>query len=65
MGIQVSLAQIENTLIQKTEEHRVTDFANLIDAAKAIGLELQERNLTYEELQAFKTPVIAYLQDCI
>ena len=62
LGIQVSLAQIENTLIQKTEEHRVTDFASLIDAAKVIGLELQERNLTYEELQAFKTPVIAHLK---
>ena len=62
LGIQVSLGQIENTLIQKTEGHHATDFANLIDAAKEIGLELQERNLTYEELQAFKTPVIAHLK---
>ena len=62
LGIQVSLAQMENTLTQKIEEHRVADFANLIDAAKEIGLELQERDLTYEELQAFKTPVIAHLK---
>ena len=54
--------QIENTLIQKTEGHHNTDFANLIDAAKEVGLELQERNLNYEELRAFKTPVIAYLK---
>ena len=46
----------------KTSEHRVADFAVLIDAAKQIGLELQERNLNYEELRKFKTPVIAHLR---
>ena len=62
LGVQVSLEQIENALIQKTEKQRVADFANLIAAAKQIGLELQAHNLTYEELQKFKTPVIAYLK---
>ncbi|MDE0016543.1 MAG: cysteine peptidase family C39 domain-containing protein [Candidatus Poribacteria bacterium] len=62
LGVQVSLEQIENTLIEKTDGHRVADFANLIAAAKEIGLELQAHNLTYEELQKFKTPVIAYLK---
>ena len=62
LGIQVSLMQVENVLIQKTEEPHDTDFANLIDTAEEIGLELREHNLTYEELQAFKTPVIAHLK---
>lgn len=62
LGIQVSLAQTENILTQKTSEHRVADFVTLIDAAKEIGLELQERNLNYEELRKFKTPVIAHLK---
>ena len=62
LGAQVSLAQVENTLIQKTGGHRVADFANLIDAAKEVGLALQERDLNYEELRKFKTPVIAYLK---
>ncbi|MCG9130304.1 hypothetical protein J5I95_01345 [Candidatus Poribacteria bacterium] len=62
LGIQVSLAQIEDTLTQKTSEHRAAGFATLVDAAKEIGLELQERNLNYEELRKFKTPVIAQLR---
>lgn len=62
LGIQLSLAQTENILTQKTSEHRGTDFVTLIDAAKEIGLELQERNLNYEELRKFKTPVIAHLR---
>ena len=62
LGIQVSLAHIENTLIEQAAEHHTVDFANLIDAAKEIGLELQERNLSYEELQKFKTPIIAHLK---
>ena len=62
LGVQVSLEQVENRLIEKTEKHRVADFANLIDAAKEIGLELQEHNLNYEQLREFKTPVIAYLK---
>ena len=62
LGIQVSLARIEDTLTEKSEGHRVTGFATLIDAAKEIGLELQERNLNYEELRKFKTPVIAQLR---
>ena len=62
LGIQASLAQIENTLIQKTEEPHDTDFENLIDAAKEIGLELRVHDLTYAELREFKTPVIAHLK---
>ena len=62
LGIQVSLARIEDTLTEKSEGHRVAGFATLIDAAKEIGLELQERNLNYEELRKFKTPVIAQLR---
>ena len=62
LGIQVSLARTENILTQKSEGHRVAGFAVLIDAAKEIGLELQERNLNYEELRKFKTPVIAQLR---
>ena len=56
------MAQIEDTLTQKSEGHRVAGFATLTDAAKEIGLELRERNLNYEELRKFKTPVIAYLK---
>jgi len=62
LGIQVSLARIENTFIERTEGHRVADFAHLIAAAKEIGLELRELDLTYEELRKFKTPVIAHLK---
>ena len=62
LGIQVSLVHIENTLIEQAAEHHTVDFANLIDAAKEIGLELQERNLSYEELRKFKTPIIAHLK---
>lgn len=62
LGVEVSLVQIENTLTPKTDGHRVADFANLIEAAKDIGLELRAHDLTYEELRAFKTPVIAHLK---
>ena len=62
LGIQVSLVQVENTLIQRTDGHHVADFANLIDAAKEVGLALQERDLNYEELRKFRTPVIAHLK---
>lgn len=62
LGIQISLARIEDTLTEKSEGHRVAGFAVLIDAAKEIRLELQERHLNYEELRKFKTPVIAQLR---
>lgn len=62
LGIQVSLAQIEDTLTQRSEGHRAADFATLIDAAKKIGLELRELRIGYEELRKFKTPVIAHLK---
>ena len=62
LGVEASLPQIERTLTEKIEAHRVADFADLINAAKEIGLELQERRLNYEQLREFKTPVIAYLR---
>ena len=37
LGIQVSLARIEDTLTEKSEGHRVAGFAVLIDAAEEIG----------------------------
>lgn len=61
LGVEVSLAQIEDTF-KNADEHRLDDFEDIIDAAKVIGLELQERSLNYEQLLAFKTPVIAYLR---
>ena len=62
LGVQVSLAQVENTFIHEAGEHHIVDFANLIDAAKEVGLALQERNLNYEDLRKLKTPVIAHLK---
>ncbi len=62
LGVEVSLAQIEGTFTQKVDEHRVADFGGLIDAAKEVGLELQEHSLNYEQLLAFKTPVITHLR---
>ena len=62
LGVEVSLVQIEDTLTQKTKENRAADFATLIDAAKEVGLDLRERNLNYEQLREFETPVIAFLK---
>lgn len=61
LGAQMSQAQIKATF-KKTNRYRVADSADIINAAKEIGLELQERNLNYEELWKFKTPVIARLR---
>ncbi len=61
LGVEASLAQIETTF-KKTNGQRYADFAGLISTAKEIGLELQERSLNYEQLLAFKTPVIAHLR---
>ena len=61
LGVEASLAQIE-TAFKKTNGQRYANFAGLISAAKEIGLELQERSLNYEQLLAFKTPVIAHLR---
>ena len=61
LGGEVSQAQIKATF-KKTKGHRDADFADIIDAAKEIGLELQERSLNYDQLLAFRTPVIAHLR---
>ena len=61
LGVQVPLWRIEATL-KKTNQYRVANFAGITNAAKEIGLELQERSLSYEQLLAFKTPVIAHLR---
>ena len=61
LGGEVSQSQIKATL-KKTNRYRVADSADIIDAAKKIGLELQERSLNYEQLLAFRTPVIAHLR---
>ena len=61
LGGEVSQSQIKATF-KKTNRYRVADSADIIDAAKKIGLELQERSLNYEQLLAFRTPVIAHLR---
>ena len=61
LGVEASQAQIETT-IKKTNRQHYTDFVDLINAAREIGLDLQERRLNYEQLLAFKTPVIAHLR---
>ncbi len=61
LGVEASLWRIEATL-KKTNQYRVANFAGIINAAEEIGLELQERSLSYEQLLAFKTPVIAHLR---
>lgn len=61
LGGEMSQAQIKATF-KRTNRHRVADFADITDAAKEIGLELQERSLNYEQLLAFRTPVIAHLR---
>ena len=58
LGIEVSLKQVENIVMQKAQGPYVVKFV-VIDAARKIGIELQERDLNYEALQALKTPVIA------
>lgn len=61
LGTDASLAEIKATF-KKTKGHRVVDSADIINAAKKIGLELQERHLNYDQLLAFRTPVIAHLR---
>lgn len=61
LGVEASLWRIEATF-KKANQYRVADFAGIINAAKEIGLELQEHRLSYEQLLAFKTPVIAHLR---
>ena len=61
LGVEASQWRIEATF-RKANQYRVADFAGIINAAKEIGLELQEHRLNYEQLLAFKTPVIAHLR---
>ena len=61
LGIEVSLEQVENTVVEKARGPYVVNFV-IIDAARGIGIELQERDLNYDQLQALETPVIACLK---
>ncbi|MCY3550545.1 MAG: DUF1573 domain-containing protein [Candidatus Poribacteria bacterium] len=62
LGIEVSLDKTDTVLKEKQEGNRVASFAELIDCAKEIGLELQGVKLTYTQMQTFDTPVIAHLK---
>ena len=61
LGLEVSLEQIENIVVERAQGPYVIKFV-IIDAASRIGIELQERDLNYEQLQALETPVIACLK---
>ena len=61
LGIKVSLEQVENIVVQKAQGPYVVKFV-IIDAARKIGIELQELDLNYKELQVLETPVIACLK---
>lgn len=61
LGLEVSLEQVENIVVERAQGAYVIKFV-IIDAASRIGIELQERDLNYEALQALETPVIAYLK---
>ena len=61
LGFEVSLEQVENTVVEKARGPYVVNFI-IINAARKIGIELQERDLNYEQLQALETPVIACLK---
>ena len=61
LGLEVSLEQVENIVVEKARGPYVVNFV-IIDAARKIGIELQELNLNYQELQALETPFIACLK---
>ena len=61
LDIEVSLEQVENIVVEKARGPYVVNFV-IIGTAREIGIELQERNLNYEQLQALETPVIAPLK---
>ncbi|MYA68479.1 hypothetical protein F4Y19_00005, partial [Candidatus Poribacteria bacterium] len=60
-GLEVSVEQVENIVVERAQGPYVVKFV-IIDAASRIGIELQERDLNYEQLQALETPVIACLK---
>lgn len=61
LGLEVSLEQVENIVVERAQGPYVIKFV-IIDAASRIGIELQEGDLNYEQLQALETPVIACLK---
>ena len=61
LGIEVSLEQVENIVVERARGFYVVNFV-IIDTASRIGIELQERDLNYDQLQTLKTPVIACLK---
>ncbi len=61
LGVEVSLKHVENIVVQRAQGPYVAKFV-IVDVASRIGIELQERSLTYEALQVLETPVIAYLK---
>ena len=61
LGIEVSLEQVENIVVERAQGPYIVKFV-IIDAARRIGIELQERDLNYEQLQVLETPVIACLK---
>ena len=64
LEIEVSLKHVENIVAQRAQGPYVAKFV-VVDAARKIGIELQERSLNYEALQALETPVIAYLKTAL
>ena len=64
LDIEVSLEQVENIVVEKARGTYVVNFV-IIDAARKIGIALQERNLNYEQLQGLETPVIAPLKTAV
>ena len=61
LGLEISLEQVENIVVERAQGPYVVKFV-IIDAARQIGIELQERDLNYDQLQALETPVIACLK---
>ena len=61
LGIEVSRERVENIVVEEAEGSYVVKFV-IIGAARTVGIELQERNLNYDQLQALETPVIACLK---
>ena len=61
LGIEVSPEQVKNIVVEEAEGSYVVKFV-IIGAARTVGIELQERTLNYDQLQALETPVIACLK---
>lgn len=61
LGIEVSRERVENIVVERAQGPYVVNFV-IIDTASRIGIELQERDLNYDQLQALETPAIACLK---